>query len=105
MNRNTLSISLLTFLILLSHVEKADAQLMLDQALGSSVGGATELGAVARPSVDQETVVKRLQQQGYTNIVVSPSNPHQFTANSPDGFPLLLTVEARTGQILSAQPQ
>jgi hypothetical protein len=87
----------------------AHAQLMIDQAMGSAIGGATELGSIPKTAMSPDSILYNLQKQGYTNIsVITPTTigtPTQVTATSPAGIPVNLTIDPVTGKVLSALPQ
>jgi hypothetical protein len=105
MKRSLFSIIALAFGLTAIPSGHAHAQLLLDQAVNGAFGGGAELGAAAHSSIDPATVLRNLQQQGYSNIVASPTDPLQYTATAPQGVPVTLTIEPRTGKILSALPQ
>jgi len=100
-----LTVMALALLIVVTKSNNVSAQLLLDQTLSNSVGMGTELGSAAQGPLSADAVSRRLQQQGYSNVSVSPTNPQRYTAISPAGIPVILTVEPRTGQVLLASPQ
>lgn len=85
-------------------VAPAQAQFLLDQAISGAVGAGTELGS-ATTAPDQATIISDLEKQGYAYIAPVPDKPSQFTAQSPGGIPVILTIEPRTGRIINAMPR
>ena len=83
----------------------AQAQLLMDQAAGTAVGGGTELSSAARAPSDVNTITNQLQAQGYSNISVSPNDPHQFTATASGGTAVIVAIDPATGKVLSVVPQ
>ena len=91
--------------LIFAYPASTQAQLLLDQFMGGSAGAGTELGSAAHAPLDTNTIVQRLQQQGYSNINLASTNPQQFTAISPIGTAVVLTVEPMTGQVITVTPQ
>ena len=83
----------------------AQAQLLLDQFMSSSTGAKTETGSLGHGALSSDAIMQRIQQQGYSDIKVSPTNPQQYTATSPAGTPVLLSIEPATGQVIGVAPQ
>ena len=102
MQRHFLPVAATAFFGTLLLTHGAQAQL-LDQVIAGSVGTGTELSAVSQHATP-EMIMKRLEIQGYKNITPSPNNPSQLLATTPTGMDVTLTVEPKTGQILSATP-
>jgi hypothetical protein len=87
----------------------AAAQTLGDTAIGmGAVGAATEFGVLSAPPVANGVLTDKLARQGYSNFTVphlEPGQPLSFNATSPAGTPVQLTVDPRTGNIVSAIPQ
>ena len=83
----------------------AHAQMMMEQIQGNSIAARNNLQSALQPNTPQSMVINRLKMQGYTDIAASPTDPRQYTATSSAGIPLNLTIEPRSGQVISAAPR
>ena len=95
-------------LILTFLATNAHAQGLVDTAVGAAVGSASEFGVLSAPPIPTSVITNNLKQQGYTNFTVpafQPGMPYEFTATSPAGTPVAISVDPRTGGIISAVPQ
>lgn len=89
-------------------VGSGKAQGLADMAVGAAVGAGTVGGVSVSPLVDASSIEANLKRQGYTNFTIptpKPNSPYQFTATSPDGTPVTMSVDTLTGGILSVMPQ
>lgn len=102
---------LLFAFVFLALAEPAYAQGLIEGAVGSAIGGGTELGGAAQAPATQQAVLIYLQKQGYTDIgALAPTqlggrNALQADAVAPGGVSVTLYLDPLTGKILSAVPR
>ncbi len=84
----------------------AHAQSLMESSVAGSIGMGALYGATKTFNSESDDVVTaNLQRQGYTNISPVPSSPSQYSAFVPNLGPVLVTVEPKTGQVLSVMPK
>jgi hypothetical protein len=83
------------------------AQTLADQAIVGTVGVGALYGASSalKPPMSSTEVINKLQKEGYTNVIALPGYPMYVEATSPAGVPVSLSIEPKTGKVLSALPK
>jgi hypothetical protein len=83
------------------------AQTLTDQAIVGTMGAGALYGASSalKPPMSTIEVIMKLQKEGYTNLDIVSEYPMKFDATSPAGMPVMLSIEPKSGKILSALPR
>lgn len=104
MKQSNIMIAVMILGLILACFGNAQAQLMLEQGAVDAMSARMSMQSLAR-NVPSTTVIERLKLQGYKEIAEVPHAANTFTAISPVGLPVNLTIEPHTGQVVSMTPR